>query len=187
MDKKIKINLFVFLLLELAFIAAGFWLFWKNDNLSKEVIKAKEADRNLELKISNYDKIASEYAKLEEKEEIAWRFTSKDEPVFFIKEVEKAAVESNLELTIEVYEPKFTSKKEKEEQEKIKKEGKAPLAFSLTTKSNLTSFLRFLIKLENLGKYADLKTIGLEKRTLQANKEAPIEEYIEGKIVIYAR
>ncbi len=187
MDKKIKINLILFILLEAACFAAGTWLFWKNENLFKTIVTEKEANRNLELKISNYDKVESEYSKLEEKEEIAWRFTSKEEPVFFIKEVEEAAFKSGVEMEMEIYEQQATSKKEKEEQEKAKKAGEIPLAFSLKTKSNLTSFIRFLVKLENLGKYADLKKIGLEKRSIKANKDAPAEEYLGGEIIIFAR
>jgi len=57
MNRKIKMNLVVFLLLEIIFLAVGAWLFWKNEHLLQEIVQNKEASRNLELKILNYDKI----------------------------------------------------------------------------------------------------------------------------------
>jgi len=187
MNRKIKMNLVVFLLLEIIFLAVGAWLFWKNEHLLQEIVQNKEASRNLELKILNYDKIEGEYTKLEKEEEIAWRFVSKDNPVFFIKEVETAAVESGANLEIDLYKPKISSKKDKEDQEKARKEGTVPLAFVLSTKGNFNSFLKFLVKLENLDKYASLEKVNLEKRTTKANKDTPAEEYIVGEIVIFAK
>ncbi|MEA3273537.1 MAG: hypothetical protein U9Q72_03010 [Patescibacteria group bacterium] len=187
MNRKLKMNLVVFLLLEIVFFAVGAWFFGKNEQLLREIIKEKKTSRNLELKILGYDKIESEYAKLAEEEEVIWRFASKDSPVSFIKEIEKAAIESETDLEIEIYKPTISSKKDKEKQEKQEKEGTVPLAFVLNTKGAFNSFVKFLVKLENLSKYASLKSINLEKQTVKANKDAPAEEYLAGEIIIFAK
>lgn len=198
--KTILIAWIVFGVLELALIGVAAWIFMENDKTVVENVAHARSVRDLELKLISYDKIRKENDELgNQGDRLAAHFTREDTVVEFLRSVETAATESGVSLTISLYDikPAATSKKEKEKQKKEDKNAEKPLVFLLETKSSFSAFSTFLIKLENLSKYTDVKKVDVAhetvkeqvKRTTGEGEEqvTVTKEFAHGKIVIIAQ
>lgn len=189
----LKIKLFIFLVLELAFGLVAGWIFNSVRGLEKSVVEAKAVVYKMEEKIADYDRLKEEHAKLEgEGKRLFKHFASQESPVDFIARIEKAAEETNVDLKLEIYEPKAKTKKKAKSEPKAKE---APaLSLMLKTESDFADWMQFLLKVENLDSYSAVEKINLRfgkselasAPTTQEGEEATVKTRLLGETIINA-
>lgn len=196
----LRITWIVFAVLELGLFVLAGWIFVANDRAIAENLAKARSVRDLELKLISYDKTKKENDELgNQGDRLAGRFTTEETAVDFLREIETAALDSGVSLKISLYEikPAATSKKEKEKAKKEEKKEDKPLVFLLETKSDFSSLAQFLVRLENMPKYAEIKKVDVAHETQKEQSQRQTEqgaeqvtvtkEFARGKIVIVAK
>ncbi|MBU2025868.1 hypothetical protein KJ912_03985 [Patescibacteria group bacterium] len=190
MNGKIKKVITWLLILEVVFLGLAAPLFYMDYSLLGQALEKEEKSHNWALKLESYDKVKDEFAKLGGGgNKVKARFTGKDQAVDFISRVEQAGADLGTQFTLEAYEGKVdpkSSKSKKTEEKEIKDD---ELAFILKTQGSFSDFVKFLIRLENLDKYATIKRISLEKERIRVIGEAGAKEkdILSGEIIIAAK
>ena len=191
MDQKIKTRLILLVLIEIVFLGGASWLLFQDGEFSKKVLEEKKNIHDIELKLANYEKVENEYLKLGGKgETLAQRFTAKDDAVYFIRDIEQAAGEVGLSLEISIYKEPASAKKKTKEQLEQEAAREGELVLLLETEGSFANFMKFLIKVENLKKYIEVRKIDLVKETIKESvpgSEATSRDVLRQKVIVSAK